>query len=390
MGLVNIVSTSDWHIGLPRVAPDVIPTIIRNNLFPILKSGDIDILNIVGDVTDGHFEVGGANNIEALRLIDEIMSLSIKHDFYVRILQGTFTHDRNQSKLFNFRKGKIPKLNGVERVRFFDDVDIECIEPLGITILYKPDDLPHKDINTRLVELVEEVGQPVDVFLNHGYFEHLLPRGMPHRIPNTLTAKGIEKFVAGIVFNGHIHTPSIYRKVINHGSIDRLAHGEEEPKGFFRVSYNTETKKATHKFIETVGTTVYNTYDVSRYENKDRPNCGDAVERCKALVRGWIKDLQAAQVSVSKDVFVRVAHMHPPVKHAIMAMVLNEFSNVILSFKNVLETEEELPLEADLELDSLPKITPNNICGMVSEFLNKRGRKLEMGFIKEHISQEVV
>lgn len=343
-------------------------------IFPYLND-ELDILTLVGDFYDGIFDLGSAHSFEAIRLIDDLIDLSIKHDFYIRILQGTFTHDRRQSRFFEFRTRKVPQLNGFDRIKFFDQIDVECLKPLDVNILYKPDDLPHKDAFGKATKLVEELGVDIDVFLNHGYFEHLLPIGIPYKLPNTLKASEVAKLVKGVTLNGHVHTASVFGKVINHGSFDRLSHGEEEAKGFFYIKYDTETKKAKHEFIENKYATVFHTINITDKEHD--------IARCKEYADERVNNARINSSATSPDMFIRIVSESLEARQAIAAHISKNHSDVILSIKHVGQDtkENDDPMQIDESLEELNEITPLNLPDMVGKFVADNDTPLDQKYI---------
>lgn len=376
---INWISLSDLHFGAPRIPPGVIFSNIKKCLFPLLND-ELNLLTIVGDVSDGLLEFGGQPSFETLQFIDDLIDLSIKHDFYIRILRGTFTHDRRQSKFFDFRSNKTPTLKGSPRVRYFDSIDIERIESLDINLLYKPDSLPYKNVFSVLRDLVKEVGLDIDIFLNHGYFEHLLPKGIPHRVPQTLVAEEVESIVKGVVVNGHIHTPSVYRKVINHGSFDRLNHGEEEPKGFFKLAYDPISKKCNHQFIENTYATLFKTIYCSGMENN--------LEQCKKYVTCQIEAILNSNISTSSKVFIRIACEEPLVRVSVVEYLKTKYPDLVV---DGLDTRRNKKVESSISklrdaVEELPSLTPENLAQMVVEYTNDKGTPLPLEYIKDQLT----
>ena len=64
-------------------------------------------------------------------------------------------------------------------------------------------------------------------------------------------------------FFGHVHKRSTYKKIEVAGSFDRLAHGEEEPKGFLDVTYYSEDNRVV-KFVENKDAEVYTSITLTK------------------------------------------------------------------------------------------------------------------------------
>ncbi len=257
--MLRILSTSDIHIDVPRVAASIIADNFRAKILPHMTD-DLDMLVIAGDLSDGALDMSGVASYELISLMQEIVRLAVEHNIIVRVLQGTFTHDRKQNQFF--------KLFTHQLVKVVTTIDVEVIESLGISVLYKPDDLPFKDAVVRIKTLLKDCSiDKVDLFINHGYFSHLLPHGIPHVPTNTLSYSDTKQFVKGIVLTGHVHTPGIYKNIVCNGSFDRLQHGEEEKKGFFLIDYSVENNRATVDFMDNELATIFKTIDVSDIES---------------------------------------------------------------------------------------------------------------------------
>lgn len=376
--LINIASLSDIHLGAPNIPSDVIPTNIRKVLFPVLDD-ELDVLILVGDLTDGLLEFGSDTSRYVMGLIDDLIDLALKHRFYIRILQGTFTHDRLQSSMFKFKAHKLNQLNGSDIIKFIDKIDIEHIESLGVTLLYKPDNIPYKDAWKRMAKLVDEVGYPIDFLINHGYFTHLLPRGIRHEIANTLDVNIVNKVVRGGVLNGHVHTPSVNYNVINNGSFDRLNHGEEEAKGFFYLTYDTSTFDLVYTFIENVYATKFCTVDLSG---------NDDVNSCKAIALDKVTEVVKTSQSTCPDMFIRIIHVDATIRAAVTALLASKYHNLIIT--GLKAKEEDAISKSSVELfddtETLPVITTENIVSMIYAYA--QDHKLTM-LTEEYIREKL-
>ena len=80
----------------------------------------------------------------------------------------------------------------------------------------------------------------VDYAVMHGQFDYQLPKhitGMPRH-----DSQKYLDIVKHYIFIGHIHTHSVYDRIIAQGSFDRLTHGQEEPKGYVVSIVDDEEK----------------------------------------------------------------------------------------------------------------------------------------------------
>ena len=81
--------------------------------------------------------------------------------------------------------------------------------------------------------------EQVDLAMMHGNFKYQLPMPSIHMH----TEEDYLSIVRYYICINHIHTASVYGRILAPGSFDRMAHGEEEDKGY-RI-YSTENNKDT-------------------------------------------------------------------------------------------------------------------------------------------------
>ena len=66
------------------------------------EKDDLDYIVIAGDLFDRILKWNEIGSNIVLRFIEELIGLSIKYDFKIRILKGTKTHDFNQLNNFKY------------------------------------------------------------------------------------------------------------------------------------------------------------------------------------------------------------------------------------------------------------------------------------------------
>lgn len=370
---IKIVSISDIHTGHQRVPTDVIHENFRRVLYPELNDS-VDLLSIGGDFFDTLLDLNGKCGFHAAMMIDELKSLAETHHFFIRVTRGTFSHDRLQNQFFI--KDISPIMFGQDpMIRLFDTLAVEHIASLGIDILYVPDDLPYEDAMPMIRNKIADAQlSAVDIAVVHSYFDHLLPPGIPRRPSNTYSADAFESLVKGVVLNGHVHKPCVYKKVITNGSFDRLAHGEEEQKGFFIVEYDKESHRVVHNFIHNEYATIFKTINLSKYPTE---------EEGLSRYTEWLSDLFMTNKSTSKQVHVRVLADDPLLKQAIVAYTRTNERNVVISSRSASKSQH-LEEEILTELTDLPIITEENLPTMASRFLQEdKGITMSPEAIKE-------
>lgn len=222
-----------------------------DNFFQYYQPGtdftQLDILFIAGDLFDGLADFSSYDthmvNLWLSRLITFCSTNSIK----LRVLEGTPSHDWHQSKIIDI----IIEVMSIKiDYKYIDILSIEYMEDIGLSILYLPDEwtssaeLTHQQVEQLLIS---EKLQEVDIAIMHGMFSYQL-----HNVANQRHCHceayylSIVKYIISI---GHIHTYSVYERIIAQGSFDRLRHGEEEAKGAVMVTIDP-SGSYDHIFIQ--------------------------------------------------------------------------------------------------------------------------------------------
>lgn len=246
---MKIVHLADLHVNHPKINPLNISCAFMQSVLPELE--DADFLVIAGDYFDSMLHFNNSQSAElAYRIFNSLVAVREKNSkLKVRLLRGTFTHDRNQCELLRavwYRKTVTrtsqDELLGVdESMHYVDQISIipETIEDKTFYILYLPDSLSQYKDSCEVMDVVQTHMQQlkisqVDFVIGHGYFDHRLPTGVLHRPKIVYTYDQFRRIVKHKVLMGHIHVHSDLNDFIYYsGSFERLNHGEEEDKGFY-------------------------------------------------------------------------------------------------------------------------------------------------------------
>lgn len=175
-----------------------------------------------------------------------LVSFCLSNKIELRILKGTPSHDYDQlERLFS------PYF--CKTVKYIDSIEVEIL-PSGHSILYMPDEAP---ANAALaLSIVDEIFKQkgittVDIATMHGAFEYQLPANVSEGTKAKLhKPEEYLKRVKGFISINHIHTGSVYRRIVAPGSFDRTAFGEEEPKGAVVFTYDPSGANSYFEFIE--------------------------------------------------------------------------------------------------------------------------------------------
>lgn len=359
---IRAVFLTDIHVGHPQVPSNVIRENLMRWCYPLLDS-TIDILFFGGDFFHTLLDMNSRDGYFARTIIDDLIKLAKQHEFYIRVDTGTFKHDRKQLQFFLSEEE--PMLDGLPLVRVFKEMTIERLPNLDLDVLYIPDSLPYNDSAERIyIALKNNHLKQVDFIVNHGYFEHLVPKGVLQP-KNTLSWEKIKSIVKGCVLNGHVHTPSIYHNVIVGGSFERMNHGEEGEKGFFIIDYDHKSCKYT--FVENKTACLFKTFRFEESTTLDQ------------FIQ-WVKDEGLDQ---TQTYHLRLLGDNPGTKAEITSYIKTNYPKVVLKTEGLNAKTKENISKTTFEETELTPVTEQNLPVMVHEFI---GKKLSIDRIEEIIS----
>lgn len=233
MKKLNLAYLSDIHIGHRRNSASEIITNLRSAIPDNAETSKLDIIFLAGDVFDDLLSLNNADILTIDAWIAYLLRICAKHNIMLRVLEGTPSHDWKQSARFvSINEIALIKAD----LKYVTDLSIEYIEKHDIHVLYVPDEWMHSTEKTleQAKELLKAKGlDQVDYAAMHGQFEYQLPAHVKAQKHSSVEYLKLVKYLIVI---GHIHLHSQFERIIAPGSFDRLAHGEEEPKGHLRIS----------------------------------------------------------------------------------------------------------------------------------------------------------
>lgn len=355
------IALADLHVGNPRWDPVHFRECFDKCVLPQINDS-VDYVFICGDFFDLGLNMSSVASAVAISVISDLKRACMEHNCKLRVLRGTFTHDRHQPRHF---LASSPEYNACTSV--IEDMRIEVDGDLGLSILYMPDNLQYEDMYGAVDKLFEEHHlEKVDVVIRHGYFSHMLPPGIPEP-SNTLDADKFSRFYRGCVLNGHVHNTSIYRNVISIGSFGRMAHGEEGPKGFYIINCD---ENGTYKFnfVENVYALNFSTIDLQPY--------GTDIEGAMLHVKDvWLDKMRG----FPEGSHIRLISDDRVLMDSIADRIHAEFGNRIRVDKGIATKREQLIENAALNLSDLEVITPDNLEDLLADLLEQTGK---------HVSRE--
>lgn len=270
----NYITLGDIHLGHMNNKTSFIIENLRKMLYSNKELMDsLDAIFFNGDL----FERLLVTNSEDFDLIvewfNELMFFCSSRNIKLRLLEGTPLHDSKQGKVF---QTNVDKLKLKIDFKYITDIHIEYMEDYDLNILYVPDqnDKPAIERFEDIQQLMKSKNlTKVDLTMMHGQFRYQLPilLDSSHNEDDFLN---ITKYY---IHTNHIHTASVYDRILASGSFDRLSHNEEEDKGFIQASL-IDNNNFTFTFIKNKHARIFKTIDL-----KEDPDTKDIEELHKQL-----------------------------------------------------------------------------------------------------------
>jgi len=276
-GVFRFISIGDIHLGHSSTPTEMM---IRNlDTYAVSESRlkDVDMLKITGDVFDKLLHNADDNVHRINRWITRLLFRCARLNVAVRIVEGTPSHDRLQSRFFI---EQADNANIPVDIHYATTLSIEHNEKFGITILYVPDKW-RPDTTETLHEvkalLKQHQLEKVDFAIMHGAFEYQLPDVVKEP---THDSQEYLDMVRYFILIGHVHHPTQKERILAAGSFDRICHNEEYPKGCYDVSVRSPEDYSI-TFLENQGAKRYVTIDCR----------GMDVKQANVAIRKALKDL---------------------------------------------------------------------------------------------------
>lgn len=360
--VAQLLFCSDLHFGAHHMNQAEMARAFADTIFPLIP--DTDIMFINGDFFDTLVIFDNAGFDPIYDTILNLFSLCEHHQIKLRVLQGTWTHDRNQCKRFEafYRNHK-----GTFDFRFVDGIELETltVKDRDLRFFYVPDDLPYKssdDIVAVIEEKMREKGwDTVDYGCMHGFFDFTFPKNV--NPGGTIVFRENQfPFVTKMIDVGHVHQHRCSGKVISNGSFDRLNHGEEDLKGCVLVKDHPDHYTAT--FIENKQSAVFDTLVFDK---------GDDTEVLRQKVKAHL-----ASLTTDRVIHLRCMVDSPDQYAAIKSWLKENHPTIKVVSKK--KSDKDV---ADVMIPTSSLITP-------AEQRIAPTRKTIAAFIRDHIPEDYV
>lgn len=363
-GILKVVGIGDLHFGHPRINAESLYKKLRACLYPELK--ETHLLVLTGDTYDQLLTVNSKAHHFVSLFISDLLNISAQTGMQVRILHGTFTHDRDQLSVFDTLHIPGARYKVVNSIYTEEITDLRTnteILPISLHVGYLPDNLPYKystDAIGQLKNLMTVAGYDhLDMLVGHGTFEHVtLNTG--HKPACLYTIQQFDGIVKGPIIMGHIHTPGQTKNVYYCGSFERLAHGEEENKGFYVFTEDIKQPGSWKaRFVVNPYTVPFRT--IAPDDTADIPRITKAFI---AMVEEYFPNGKG---------YLRVLHPSAEVRTLLHRICAENFPDISYSSKATGKQEQiEMRIE-EIQLDILDDVKPNvnNLSDLVYQFLDE-------------------
>lgn len=356
---VNYLVISDVHLGSRRnTTKEIIGNLdaFLDDYSPSSKFVSLDIIFIAGDLFDSQLNFS-SNDVDYIILwLERLYRFCDTHRIKLRILEGTPSHDRGQSKILD-TVHTVMKL-GID-FRYMKTICIEYMEDLDLRVLYIPDEATGSaDATLKQVKLLlaEEGLTRVDVAIMHGMFGYQLGN-----IPNKSQCHSEVEYleiVESFINIGHVHTFSVYERILAEGSFDRLSHGQEEAKGGILCTI-AATGRNTFQFIENKNAKIFKTIKLNKND----------LDKSLAYIDKQVKGIKEGS-------YIRImAKKNHPVYQAFQELqLLYPYLNMEKSSEEDHDQESQLINSAvQLSTEYIPiSISKENVVGLLTDEIRKK------------------
>lgn len=357
---IKSIHVSDVHMGHPRISPMImtngLDTTITNKLL-----NESDFLFIAGDFWDKALSLPGNTVPDILLYISSLLKRCVEFNVRVRILEGTPSHDRKQSNVFNV----INFANGNKcDLRYIDKLYIDYEKDFDMYILYVPDEWKNSIERTWddvLDQLKVNNLDKVDMAIMHGMFGYQMPAGLKLKHHDE---KRYLNIVDRYISIGHVHTPSMYDRIFAQGSHDRLRHNEEEAKGLMVSEVFDDITSDRVTFIENKLATPFKIVDITKLSEQDAAKAIDKV-------------VISLNNNIAKPYFIRVDMRNDEISKELYKSFKKAYSYLNWSNKIIKDRAIENNSAKTSSLMHIDTISKDNVIDLVTKKLSNNGKSLD-------------
>lgn len=360
---LKIAAISDLHFGHTKINAENLYMKLRSTFYPEVMNSNLIV--VAGDLYDQLLTINSKAHKFASMFIRDLLLIARSSGAQIRLLHGTFSHDRDQLSIYN------TLVSASKHLKTINEITCEEIKEFVIAgevvnfplrIVYLPDNLPFKYADEAVEHIQNSMAckgwTTADLVIGHGTFEHTIPPESGHK-PICLYRLGQFSWAHGPIIMGHIHTPSKSYNCYYCGSFERMNHGEEEHKGFLTLTKNIDKNTEwEYRFVKNPNATLFKTIV---------PEGNDTA----FIVNNFIS--QVKEKFGDQGGFVRVAHPDAEVRSILHRVCAEHFPNISYSSKSTGQREVSEMRIDEITLDIFDNTKPNvkNLGNLVYKFLEE-------------------
>lgn len=316
--IISVGWSQDQHCFHKRLGVDRVLDALRRAFPDDERTGELACLFYGGDFWDHEVPYTHPELPKVHDYIGWRLKSAAKRGYSVRVLEGTPSHDRGQCAIWESMN------NALQTPADFKYINTLCIEthPVLGEILYIPDcwrpttDEVWEDV---CAALKAKNLKMVDWIIMHGAFKHQVPEHLWGKM-QLHDSDRYSNICRKYVLVGHVHTKSQYRNIISIGSIERLSHNEEEPKGSLRI--NCTAKSDEILFQENTLARVSTTIDLTDLSTEQ------AYSKVKEELSKYI-------LPEMEDIAIRILSRKTDAGHYLLPKLAQTYPMIEWSFKDV-------------------------------------------------------
>lgn len=369
----RVASIHDLHLGHNKTKAHDVADRLLNQLTDTYFM-TLDLLLIPGDFIDQNLLYSDPTTITIADTMVNLLKLASQYDVSIKIVKGTPSHDGDQLEHFI----KLAEYLDIPvKISYYKDMAIEFDEDLGISVLYVPDEwASREDMYIEAIRLLSENNlEQVDFIVGHNQFGYQFREGLRDKISH-LKEEDWCKLVKYHAFFGHVHIQSQYDKILVAGSYDRLKHGEEQPKGFYEVTYYEDGYNEI-KFIENAEAELYKSlYLLPDYDSGNTAHFNWLLDRMKELERpnGHVRIMYHDKGLPIKD---------------LLAILKQHYPSYLYTAHFIGDEETQVTtILPDEEIEDYISLTPDNLPRLIEEQLQEHPQRHHVLALTNHYIKE--
>lgn len=255
---------TDLHIGLPNVTEKIVDNLILFFLDKKNVMKKVDYIIINGDTFDRMLASNSIHYKLAFKFITFLVKYCKQYSISLRILEGTPSHDNKQMENISIA---IEEFNDID-YKYVSTLSIEYCQMARKHYLYLPDKYREsgEEIQQAITDKLKEHNlDRVDMIFAHGNFNYQLPIKLKSGLDENFFLDICNYYIV----IGHIHTRSIWQRIIAPGSFDRLEVNQEEDKGGVLITLGKTIDNSTFEFITNDNAMRHDTLDLKDLDIKE-------------------------------------------------------------------------------------------------------------------------